>query len=158
MKYLVLRFPQKIKLDSWGNRFFVDFISFKKDLSKQKACDQSDALHLHLGYMFGNIYTAHVIKGDRKTKKTHLKHLMSGKKHSIHILPLFFASVYILVKQASQTVPNQNLYLKSFRSQSLLRLFSLSSKSASASASVACGSAFFPAATERLPPVEGRPV
>ncbi len=35
MKYLVLRFPQKIKLDSWGNRFFVDFISFKKDLSTE---------------------------------------------------------------------------------------------------------------------------
>lgn len=71
IQYLVLRFPQKIKLDSWGKRFFVDFIFFKKDLFKQKACDQSDALHLHLGYVFGNIYTARVKKRDRKTKKTH---------------------------------------------------------------------------------------
>lgn len=98
MKYLVLRFPQKIKLDSWGNRFFVDFISFKKDLSKQKAWDQSDALHLHLGYAFGNIYTAHVIKGDRK-KRIKASNV-TKKTDSIHILPLFFASVYILVKRA----------------------------------------------------------
>lgn len=45
-----------------------------------------------------------------------------------------------------------------FQTQSLLRLLSLSSRSASASAKAAWGSAFLPLATDRLPPIEGRPM
>ncbi len=98
LQYIVLRFPQKIKLDSWGERFFVDFIFFKKDLFKRKACYQSDALHHHLGYVFGNMYVIqHVSKKETEKQKRRIKasNVRKKKTDSIHIRPLFFASIYI---------------------------------------------------------------
>lgn len=76
-------------------------------------------------------------------------------------MPYAFRGARQLPPPASKQIRTQRLeYFLIWSStpqfQSLRRLFRRSSRSASASARAACGSAFFPPATERLPPVLGR--
>lgn len=62
-----------------------------------------------------------------------------------------------LLRPPARLISKKNPDPKKWTGQSLRRLFRRSSRSASASARAACGSAFFPPATDRLPPVLGRP-